>query len=210
MKRSINLFLTSIFFLILPHISLPAFDINSRGIWVGADVTTEHRFDPSLANALVHFFKEQNVTSLVDFGCGMADYVLSFQKNGFYAEGYDGNPYTPQLTKGLAGVKDLSSHFYVGKDFDWVINLEVGESLPPQYEKTFLENLVRHSKKGIVLSWAIIGQGGTGHVNEQNNNAVKQKLAVYGFFNDLEAENKLRTQASLSWFKNSLMIFRRL
>ena len=88
-------------------------------------------------------------------------------------------------------------------------SLEVGEHLPPQYETTFIENLVNHSKKGIALSWAVKGQGGTGHFNEQDNQYVIDKIISYGYTYDEENSNQLRESCSLWWFRKTVMIFRK-
>ena len=156
---------------------------------------------------MVTFLKLNEAQTLVDFGCGMADYVRSFLGADFSCEGYDGNPDTYQLTNGVANVLDLSNSFDLGKKFDWVICLEVGEHLPKIYEKVLLQNLDRHVGKGIILSWAIQGQGGFGHFNEQNNDYIKNEMKNLGYINDIEAENFLRRNATLPWFKNTIMVF---
>ncbi len=90
-----------------------------------------------------------------------------------------------------------------------MLSLEVGEHIPKEYERVFIENLHRHNINGIVLSWALKGQGGFGHFNEQNNDYIKELMAEYGYFNDVEAENSLRKKATLWWFKNTIMVFRK-
>jgi len=52
---------------------------------------------------------------------------------------------------------------------DWVVSIEVGEHIDQAFEDTFFDNLVKLSEKGVVLSWAVEGQGGFQHVNEQSN-----------------------------------------
>jgi cyclopropane fatty-acyl-phospholipid synthase-like methyltransferase len=183
--------------------------VDSKGIWHGTDVGCHHAFDPALAQALSDFFKKQHARSIVDFGCGLGHYQLTFLQNGLKADAYDGNPDTPALTDGRAGVKDLSVPFNLGKRYDWVMSLEVGEHLPKEYERVFIENLIRHAKKGIVLSWAIPGQGGYGHFNEQSNEYIKSVMTSYGWHSDETAENALRASASLWWFKNTVMVFRK-
>ena len=64
--------------------------------------------------------------------------------------------------------------------YDWVLSLEVGEHLPKRHEAAFLENCHRHNARGMVLSWATRGQGGTGHVNEQDNDYVKAAVCAMG------------------------------
>jgi 2-polyprenyl-3-methyl-5-hydroxy-6-metoxy-1,4-benzoquinol methylase len=194
-----------------PYFNLKAHFIDEHGFWVGNDVQCEHVYDAKLSAALLSFFQSQNANSIVDFGCGLGSYVKSFCENQLDAEGYDGNPNTIELTNGQCGIIDLSAPFSLGKSYDWVMSLEVGEHLPPQFERVFIENLIRHCKNGIVLSWAVQGQGGYGHFNEQNNDYIKKIFADYGFTNDVEAENVLRDNVSenCGWFKNTIMVFHR-
>lgn len=183
--------------------------IDEHGFWNGYEAIGEHKTDFCLAEALADFFIQEGVNTLVDLGCGTGDYVKVMRYCGIDCDGFDGNPETPIISDGVAGVADLSQPLDLGKKYDWVMSLEVGEHLPKAYEQTFFENLDRHNIHGIVLTWAVKGQGGFGHFNEQNNDYVKAIMATYGYKNDVEAENFLREQASLWWFKNSIMVFRR-
>lgn len=184
-------------------------NVHQHGYWYGEQIESEHAFDPQLAQALVDFFTEQKAESIVDFGCGMGDYVKVLLAHGFTCQGYDGNPDTFALSGGVAEVCDLSQPFDLGRTFDWVMCLEVAEHLPKQYEKTLIENLTRHNTQGVVLTWAIKGQGGFGHFNERNNDYVKKLMAKYGYTNDESAEQKIRELAQFFWFKNSVMVFRK-
>ena len=93
--------------------------------------------------------------------------------------------------------------------YDWVMSLEVGEHLPQQFERTFIDNLQRHNTKGIILSWALDGQGGHGHFNERPISYIKNLFAQDGYINDIHSETMLRASATLWWFKNTIMVFRR-
>lgn len=188
--------------------SLWSFEISEKGYWIG-DVPECHAIDVVLGEAIADFFIQESVKSVVDFGCGIGAYVMQLRNRGIKADGYDGNPHTPEFTKGICQVQDLSQPFQLDKTFDWVMSLEVGEHLPQQYETIFIENLMRHAKKGILLSWAVKNQGGTGHFNEQDNDYIKAIFAKYGYINDLEAEKKLRDKAQCCWFSHSLMVFRK-
>ena len=134
-------------------------EVHPRGFWSGPDVKYGHAYDQGLAQGLVDFFIKERVSSVVDLGCGMGDYVHCFLKHDLYAKGYDGNPDTVELTSGVAEVADLSELMYLNEKFDWVLSLEVGEHIPKEFENTFIENLHRNNLKGIVLSWAIKAQG---------------------------------------------------
>lgn len=183
--------------------------IHDHGYWIGTDIMDQHAFDRQLGNALVDFFKQEKAETIVDFGCGPGEYVKLLRENGLNCIGYDGNPETPEISGGVAEVIDLSIPINLEKRFDWVLSLEVGEHLPKKFEKIFVENLHKHNIRGIVLSWAVKGQGGFGHFNCQNNDYVKTMMAEYGYTNDVEAEEYLRKLSFLPWFKNTVMVFRR-
>jgi FkbM family methyltransferase len=140
----------------------------------------------------------------------MGNYVKTFQQNGIHAMGFDGNPNTPELTSNVCKVLDLSVPNQFDTPFDWVMSLEVGEHLPKQFEDVFVQNLHNNNKYGIVLSWAIKGQGGHGHFNEQNNDYIKSKLYELGYINDVESERALRKNSTFNWFKNTIMVFRKI
>jgi len=183
--------------------------VHENGYWEGVEMAREHQYDRHLSMALLNFFKRENVSSLVDLGCGMGHYVKHFKENQLNVLGFDGNPDTPQLSNNLCGVLDLSKEHRFEKPFDWVMSLEVGEHLPVQFEDIFINNLHINNKNGIVLSWALKDQGGLGHFNERSNEYIKNKICQLGYVNDLESENQLRQSASLSWFRNTIMVFRR-
>lgn len=210
MKR---IFLFSLFGLTslvtLPLLATGRVEIDEHGYWKGDGAAQRHRFDIPLSLALAHFFQAEKANTVVDLGCGTGEYIKVLRKHNIACDGYDGNPDTPKISGGVAGVLDLSQPCDLGKKFDWVLSLEVGEHLPKKYEQIFIENLHRHNAKGIVLSWAVKGQGGTGHFNEQNNDYIKAVMAQYGYSNDLHAENELRKNSSLRWFRNTLMVFRK-
>jgi cyclopropane fatty-acyl-phospholipid synthase-like methyltransferase len=183
--------------------------IHSNGYWIGSEVKSQHMFDSNLCKSLTQFFKNEKCKNLADFGCGMGNYVNEFIKNDINAIGYDGNPNTPELTNNTCNVLDLSVPTNFADQFDWVMSLEVGEHLPKQFEETFVNNLHINNARGIVLSWAIVGQSGDGHVNCQNNDYVKSIFHKLNYINDIGAENMLRKNASLHWFKNTIMVFRK-
>jgi cyclopropane fatty-acyl-phospholipid synthase-like methyltransferase len=165
-----------------------------------------HLHDDVLAIELGKFFKGKSV---MDFGCGMGFYVRLLRFLGVECDGCDGNPNTAKLTLNQCCVRDLAEPFDLGRRYDWALSLEVGEHIPQWFEATFLANLCRHNREGIVLSWAVPGQGGRGHVNERDNDYIKRSLGSRGYENDLNAEFGLRSQSYLPWFKNTIMVFRK-
>lgn len=183
--------------------------INIHGFWEGIEASSQHCNDISLGVALTDFFNNEKATSVVDLGCGMGYYVKIFRENNLNASGFDGNPNTPELTGGICNILDLSNPVKFDNPYDWAMSLEVGEHLPKEYEDVFINNLHNNNNSGIVLSWAVKGQGGHGHFNEQNNDYIKNKICSLGYTNDIISEEYLRDKSSLPWFKNTIMVFRK-
>jgi hypothetical protein len=177
--------------------------IGPTGAWSTAD-EREHFHDVGLAAELSAFFLGD--VTVADFGCGSGSYVRQLRGAGVSIRGFDGNPNTP-LFDPTCEVADLSRPVHLGS-FDWVLSLEVGEHVPREFEGVFLDNLRRHGTRGVVLSWAVAGQPGSGHVNCLDNADVKRRMAALGYGSDEQAQTRLRGAASIPWFKNTLMVFR--
>jgi hypothetical protein len=178
---------------------------DNTGIWLN-NTLEGHGYDIHLSNALVQILKKNNISNVYDFGCGHGLYTRNLLINNILCKGYDGNPNTNQLTDNLCNVLDLSKKFELPKK-EYVITLEVGEHIPKLYEETFIQNIHNHNTKGIILSWAVIGQGGDGHINCQDNHYIKQIFNDLGYTNNIDDENYLRANSSFSWFKNTIMVF---
>ncbi|XP_047481144.1 uncharacterized protein LOC125033652 [Penaeus chinensis] len=122
--------------------------------------------------------------------------------------GWDGAANIGVLSKGVIEPIDLADPVDLQRRFDWVMSIEVGEHIPAKAEEVFVDNLVRHACKGVVLSWAVPGQGGHNHVNTRSNDYVKSKMADRGLVADDEAEKRIREAVKIVWFKDTIMVFR--
>lgn len=185
-----------------------SFKINDRGFWESND-SSGHVHDNSLCHTIINFFKQHEIKTIVDLGCGTGYYTKRFISNGINCEAYDGNPNTEILTEGVGKVLDLSEPFDLQKKFDCVLTLEVGEHIPKEYENIFLDNISRHSKEYIIMSWAVINQGGDGHVNCQNNDYIIDKMKTKEFEYDMKSSNILRNSSTAPWFRNTVMVFKK-
>lgn len=146
--------------------------------------------------------------SVLDLGCGLGHYQKSIEKCGLSWRGFDGSANIEAATGGRVHFSDLSVPIDVGVA-DWVLSLEVGEHVPKQYESTYLDNVVRHARHGVILSWAVPGQVGHYHVNCRENEEVIQDLKVRGFEFDAERTRSVRSHARFSWLQKTTMVFRR-
>jgi cyclopropane fatty-acyl-phospholipid synthase-like methyltransferase len=180
--------------------------INKNGFWESKN-DIGHYYDVVLADSLLKFLQNNNIRTLLDLGCGKAEYCSYFIKNNIKCDAYDGNPYTHEISNCIGKVIDLSINFDLSKKYDCVLSLEVGEHIPQIYENIFIDNLCKHTNKWLILSWAIVGQIGNGHVNCQNNNYIIKKIEKYNFNYSTHYSIFLRENSSLTWFKNTIMVF---
>jgi hypothetical protein len=183
--------------------------ISSTGFWnfKGQQFDQEHVYDTKLSDAIVVIAKRNNVTKSYDFGCGPGKYVQNFRKNGIDAHGFDGNPITSKIP--WCSVQDLTSDFQLDP-VDFLLCLEVCEHIPKQHEDALLKNIDKHLKSDgkLILSWAVVGQPGTGHVNCQNNDYVISKFQSLGYTYDNAQSTYLRSQESCApWFRNTILVF---
>ncbi len=185
--------------------------IQPNGAWKGERVAHAHFFDKPLSQELCKFFQEERADGVADFGCGTGEYVKLLRGSGIRSDGFDGNPDTPAISKNTCQVQDLGVPFRSPAGYDWVMSLEVGEHLPKELESVFIDNLMANARKGVVLSWAKKGQGGHGHVNEQNNDYIKRIFQQKGWVNDLAAEKRLRCASYpiYFWYYDTVMVFRK-
>ena len=176
--------------------------MNDRGCWTTQQEIDTHVFDAALAQLIVFLTPK----TIVDIGCGNGSYTKYFIDNGITCVGYDGSPMTDELTGGLCEQLDFSEPQDIGQ-YDLVLSLEVGEHIPKRYEQIFLDNICRAAKSDIILSWAVIGQGGDGHVNCRDNKYIVEQMFARNFMIGIDTTEYLRSESSISWFKNTLMFF---
>jgi 2-polyprenyl-3-methyl-5-hydroxy-6-metoxy-1,4-benzoquinol methylase len=186
----------------MEKINLPP-EIGNHGEFISDSV--EHAFCSTLNNFLVKSLKNKSV---LDLGCGSGTYLNNLKEVCPLVKGYDGNPFTLELTNGLGEVADLSQPQSFNL-YDWVISFETGEHIPFQFEDNFINNLCNHTKEGIILSWAIEGQPGEGHINCHNNDYIIEKMYNKNFLCDFIQSEYIRDKTPVSWFKTNLLIFYR-
>lgn len=143
----------------------------TSGIYDEAFYSTEAQVSLRCARQIVPLIHDLfRPASVVDIGCGVGAFLRLFQDLGVKdVLGVDGD-YVPRqqllLPQQQFVPADLSAPFSVGRRFDLLLSLEVGEHLDESVADQFVRSLCLHSDL-IVFSAAIPLQKGDHHVNER-------------------------------------------
>lgn len=172
------------------------------------EIQSYHHHDTNLCKFLTQYLSLVGAKTVYEFGCGKGLYSKNLIENGFDVDASDGNPNTYDITNGISYVRDLTKKFDLPKR-DVVMCLEVGEHIPKKYEQIVLDNIFMSSNNIVILSWAIKGQGGYGHVNCQDNDYIINQANLRNFTFDSKTSKYFRRASSLGWFKNTIMIFKK-
>jgi tryptophanyl-tRNA synthetase len=147
--------------------------------------------------------------TVASFGDGPGVYKREIDKLGHVKlhDPFDGAPYCEETSHGRARFMDLSIPQYGILQYDWIISLEVAEHIPEKYEAVYLDNIFRHAKEGIILSWTVPGQAGISHINNKPIGYISKVMRENGFQRDAGKTMKLQASASLSWIKINIMVY---
>lgn len=121
--------------------------------------------------------------SVVDVGCGVAEWAAAFQAMGIEdVLGIDGADVGRELriSPDRFVSADLTSPLEFGREFDLAISLEVAEHLPHDSADSFVKTLATLAPV-VLFSAASPGQGGHSHLNEQWPDYWVSKFAEHGF-----------------------------
>ncbi|XP_060594619.1 uncharacterized protein LOC132748972 isoform X3 [Ruditapes philippinarum] len=185
--------------------------VSSTGGWcaqTSVENSGEHKTDTKLVPVLAKFFQDKYVAS---FGDGPGRYKQLLSDSGLLKgyDAYDGAPFSEKTSEGRVMYLDLTLPQYGLPLYDWVMSLEVAEHIPKEYESIYLDNIARHAKEGIILSWAKPGQGGFSHVNTRPFEYVKAAFEKLGFEHDAQNSDMLKKAASLEWLQWNTNVYRR-
>ena len=117
-----------------------------------------------LVGVLMDYFHPR---SLVDLGCGNAEFLSEFQKMGVVIQGYEGSQ--AAINKALVDKKyiqlfDLRDKIDSERKYDLAICLEVAEHIENKFSQRLVGNLTGLSDT-VVFTAATPGQGGHFHIN---------------------------------------------
>lgn len=185
---------------------------SKTGYWSQEEANTQHVFSYRLCDWISKYLSKSE--PVIDLGAGLGTYAGLLSRLGF------------QTVKAVEGTElsniDCDSNDFVVADLTEplelylqgnVLCLEVCEHVAQEYESKLLENIVKHVAPGgkLILSWAVPGQGGHGHVNCRDNLYVISQMEGRGFeflVNDSVFARSV-IEDHCSWFRNTIMIFQK-
>lgn len=167
-----------------------------------------------IVRAIIDLIDSENIQSFNDFGAGVGQYKAAVQRERPRVNwrSFDGAGNIETYTNSFVSWADLTMPISI-PTADWAISLEVGEHVPNKFEAMVVRNLHKHNCKGIILSWAILKQGGHSHVNCHSNAYVIDLFHDLGYVEDKVLKRKFRgskSEGQYGWFLKSLMIFRKI
>lgn len=136
--------------------------------------------------------------SLLDLGAGLGQYgraLHALDAQHRYAA-YDGAGNIEAATNGFVRYAEFSLPLSLPRAH-WVLSIDTGEHVPREHEQLFIRNLHAHTCVGVIVSWADLPQGGTGHVNVHSPLYVQQSFEALGYELDRRITRLLRNQSDV-------------
>ena len=166
--------------------------------------------------------KLYNITSAVDFGCGLGYYLEGFKKSGAsrvrgFEMSYDNaKQYMSKDMVDNVSYGNAMESIECGKS-DLAMSIEVAEHILPEKSEVLVDNLVNASSKYILFTAAPPGQGGVCHINERERGFWLKLFSDRGFQyskKDVEAiraeTNKIANNSKyFSLIREQILFFRK-
>jgi len=185
--------------------------VSQSGGWcskISGTNSPNHLCDNKLVRGLSKFLKHKTVASFGD-GPGVYKKKIIRLHQVISYDAFDGAPYAELTTNNRVKFLDLSVPIYHLNKYDWIISLEVAEHIPAKFESVYVDNLVRHAKEGIILSWSKEGQEGHSHVNNRNADYVIKLMESKKFNHDIEGTKYLKNKSSFYWLQDNINVYRK-
>ena len=179
-------------------------------------------FDTGFGHALIAYLGKATVAD-IGAGVGQLGAFLMQHNSSVQWRGFDGGHNVEHLHGLNVSLRnhsgyivpkvcwiDASQPFRLRQRPDWVISIEVGEHIPKSREATFLDNLVKNCRVGVILTWAIRAQLGYQHVNCHDNEYIINRMFERGMTYDERLSVLFRSTVNkLPWLANTIMVFKK-
>ena len=158
--------------------------------------------------------------TVVELGAGIGNYARYMTTREFgWVDCSDGNAAIGEATRGLCKTRNLVEPQLDLRRGDFAYCLEVAEHIPAQFQATFLDNLDRANKEGIVLSWSnsqcadAKSKAPQQHVSCKTKEQVLELMHGRGYVHQPGAEAAVRNATAqcrqAPWLRETVMVFAR-
>ncbi|KAK7495206.1 hypothetical protein BaRGS_00013616 [Batillaria attramentaria] len=165
-------------------------------------------FDKQLSKAMAHLMEGQRAAGIGDRHGKFKRQMDVYTRVSSY-DSYDGSPYIENITNNAVRFLDLTVPQYGLPLYDWLVCLEVAHHVPREFQDILVDNLARHARTGIILSWAPPGPDSVHHVNELMPEEVDKVMKKVGFSLDSYSTKLLTDAAMRPWAKKNVRVYER-
>lgn len=157
-------------------------------------------------------YHQISVRSVLDVGCARGTWLRAWSERGIMdLYGVDGD-YVDcrklEIPISNFTTANLNAAFDLGRKFDLVQSLEVGEHIEENASDIFVDSLARHARRYILFSAAPPGQGGEYHVNEQPYEFWRKKFEERGFATLDTVRPTIANDNRISyWYRYNTLLF---
>lgn len=144
-----------------------------------------------------HIISLYKPSKIADIGGGVGTWCKAFEELGIDATCFDGAYVAPECSKFI--VTDLEKALKIKGRFDAVLCLEVAEHLPEKRAEFFINDLCSLSDR-VIFSAAIVGQGGTNHINEQPHEYWHKLFYLNGYECKTDLREIVQTLPQVEWW----------
>jgi SAM-dependent methyltransferase len=150
--------------------------------------------------------------SVLDVGCARGTWLRAWTELGIAdVHGIDGDYVDRRMleipTSNFTAT-NLNVAFDLGRQFDLVQSLEVGEHIEESASHVFADSLACHARRYILFSAAPPGQGGEYHINEQPYEFWRQKFEERGFATlDVVRPLIIENKRISYWYRYNTILF---
>lgn len=153
--------------------------------------------------------------SFLDLGCGDAWMVRVARMNGVKPSlGVEVSADLKKIKPKWASllIHNLGTPLDLGRKYDLVVSIEVGEHLPEEQADVYCDNIANHVGRWLVFTAAAPGQGGDGHVNCQPQEYWRLKLEDRELEYNYAQTERLReawkyATGPMFWLPQNLQVF---
>jgi len=157
-----------------------------------------------------------NPKTVVDIGCGTGIYIKELNNLSVSVFGIDGSSAAKKnfrLPESLFLLQNITRDFNLHKKYDMALCFEVAEHIQKESSNILVQNITKLSNV-ILFTASPKGQGGIGHINEQDKTFWIYLFKKSGFmFNDA-ATKKLKKifykNNTIFWIHKNIMVFERI